>query len=299
MSNIQALAYVVAESTQPSNWRQFGEQTLGMAGADAPEGGVYLKMDERAFRIAVQKGSEDRYHASGWEVGGPEAFAETVAKLEKAGVKVTRGSEALRAARKVQDVVSFSDPAGNRHELVWGFITDFQRFMSPVGVQSFVTGEQGMGHTVLPAAPKFDETYAFFRDVLGFGLSDIFRHKFGPEPNAPVARIYFLHCANSRHHSLALFEAPIPSGCVHIMAEVPSMDEVGRGYDRMQKNKVKLIATLGRHVNDKMVSFYMNTPSNFAIEYGYGGLTVDWNHHTAFETTAVSLWGHDFSVGFR
>jgi 3,4-dihydroxy-9,10-secoandrosta-1,3,5(10)-triene-9,17-dione 4,5-dioxygenase len=299
MSKIKALAYVVAESTQLSNWRAFGEQTLGMASADAPDGGLYLKMDDRAFRIAVQKGAEDRYYASGWEAGGPEAFAEVVAALEKAGVKLTRGSAALCSARKVQDLVTFNDPAGNRHELVWGFVTDFQRFVSPAGVPNFVTGEQGMGHTVLPAAAKFDETYAFFRDVLGFGLSDIFRHKLGPTPDAPVARIYFLHCGNPRHHSLALFEAPSPSGCIHIMVEVPSMDDVGRAYDRMQKNGVKLMATLGRHVNDQMVSFYMNTPSNFALEYGYGGLQVDWSHHVAFETTAVSLWGHDFSVGFR
>jgi 3,4-dihydroxy-9,10-secoandrosta-1,3,5(10)-triene-9,17-dione 4,5-dioxygenase len=299
MSKIKALAYVVAESTQLSNWRAFGEQTLGTASADAPDGGLYLKMDDRAFRIAVQKGAEDRYYASGWEVGGPEAFAEVVAALEKAGVKLARGGEALCAARKVQDLVTFNDPAGNRHEVVWGFVTDFQRFVSPAGVPGFVTGEQGMGHTVLPAAAKFDETYAFFRDVLGFGLSDIFRHKLGPTPDAPVARIYFLHCGNPRHHSLALFEAPSPSGCIHIMVEVPSMDDVGRAYDRMQKNGVKLMATLGRHVNDQMVSFYMNTPSNFALEYGYGGLQVDWSRHVAFETTAVSLWGHDFSVGFR
>jgi len=65
------------------------------------------------------------------------------------------------------------------------------------------------------------------------------------------------------------------------------------------KNNAKLMATLGRHVNDRMISFYMATPSNFPIEYGYGGLVVDWSRHTVFEATSPSLWGHDFSVGFK
>jgi hypothetical protein len=28
------------------------------------------------------------------------------------------------------------------------------------------------------------------------------------------------------------------------------------------------------------------------------GALIDWDRHTVFESTSVSLWGHDFSVGF-
>ena len=57
-----------------------------------------------------------------------------------------------------------------------------------------------------------------------------------------------------------------------------------------------LSATLGQHLNDRMTSFYMKTPSGFDLEYGYGGLLVDWQAHSAFEFTRVSIWGHDFGV---
>ncbi|MFK7729776.1 VOC family protein, partial [Pseudomonas sp. 2024-346-3] len=114
---------------------------------------------------------------------------------------------------------------------------------------------------------------------------------------APPIRIHFLHCKNSRHHSLALAEYPVPSGCVHVMVEVESMTEVGRAYDRSIAHNVPQSATLGQHLNDRMTSFYMKTPSGFDLEYGYGGLLVDWQEHSAFEFTRVSLWGHDFSVG--
>jgi 3,4-dihydroxy-9,10-secoandrosta-1,3,5(10)-triene-9,17-dione 4,5-dioxygenase len=298
VARIDALAYIVAESTDPSRWKTFGEDVVGLMAREAPDGGLYLKMDERNFRIAVVRGGEDRYHASGWEVADEDAFAAVVLALERAGTEVRMGDQQLCRARCAQQVASFRDPSGNRHELVWGYTSDFARFVSPAGVPGFVTGTCGMGHTVLPA-PRFDETWTFFRDVLGFGLADLYRHRYTDDPAEPVKRIHFTHCANPRHHSLALYEAEVPSGCVHMMIEVPTMDEVGRAYDRMRKHDVKLMATLGRHVNDEVVSFYMSTPSNFALEFGYGGRLVDWSRHRVFETTAVSLWGHDFSVGFR
>src|SRR5205807_222696 len=48
---------------------------------------------------------------------------------------------------------------------------------------------------------------------------------------------------------------------------------------------------LGRHPNDRMVSFYVRSPSGFEIEYGWGALEVgeDW---TVTQYDAVSVWGH-------
>jgi 3,4-dihydroxy-9,10-secoandrosta-1,3,5(10)-triene-9,17-dione 4,5-dioxygenase len=298
MIDIRGLAYIVAESTDPARWKHYGENVLGMAAADAPDAGVYLKMDDRPYRILAQRGSADQYLASGWEVADQAAFESAIADFKRAGVETTRATDAERAVRKVQDMVWVRDPSGNRHEVVWGCKSDGARFVSPQGVSGFVTGDLGMGHTVLPA-PNFDATFNFLHDVMGFGLTDILRLRFTPDPSEPEKRIYFLHCNNGRHHSLALFEFPMPNGCVHLMLEVDSFDEVGRAYDRMLKNNAKLMATLGRHVNDRMISFYLATPSNFPIEYGYGGLVVDWNRHTVFEATSPSLWGHDFTVGFK
>jgi 3,4-dihydroxy-9,10-secoandrosta-1,3,5(10)-triene-9,17-dione 4,5-dioxygenase len=296
MTPIQALAYVVAEATDVSKWKTFAEEVLGMATSPAPGGGLYLKMDERNFRIAIVQGGADRYLASGWEVADARTFEETLAAIRKAGAEVTMAPEADKAARCVQGLAVFTDPSGNRHELSFGHHGSRAPFTSPIGVAGFKTGRFGAGHTVLPAL-EFDRTLAFFREVLGFGLSDKFN--FQPGPDAPVMRIYFLHAASGRHHSLALAEMPHPAGCVHLMVEVESMTDVGRAHDRMQKHGVKLMATLGQHENDRMTSFYMLTPGNFAIEYGWGGIEVDPKSWQTTETRQVSIWGHDFSVGFR
>lgn len=298
MIEIRGLGYIVAESTDIAAWRHYGEQVLGMMAHDAPNGGLYLKMDERAARIHVVPGQRDGYLASGWELASEQAYQAAIVSLRQRDVSYQEADSATCALRHVQQLLSVTDPSGNRHELYWGIKSDFSRFASPIGVAGFITGEMGLGHTVLPA-PDFDKTYAFLSDVLGFRLSDIYRMRFTPDPNEPEKRIYFLHCANGRHHSLGIFEMPMPSGCVHAMVEVPSMDEVGRALDRVQQHGVKMSATLGRHCNDRMTSFYMKTPGGFDIEYGHGGLVVDWSTHSVYEATAVSLWGHDFSVGYK
>lgn len=295
MAKIQALAYVVAESTDLAKWKQYAEQTLGAAAVETPSG-LSVKVDERDYRIAVVKGAADRYVASGWEVFNEKDFADTVATLKQAGVAVEPGDPATIQARQVRDLASFSDPAGNRHELVWGYTGGNTPFKSPIGVSGFKTGKFGVGHTVLPALP-FEPTLALFRDVLGFGLSDVFN--FQPGPDAPVIRIYFLHAASGRHHSIALAEMPSPSGCVHMMLEVDSLTDVGQAYDRVQKQGIKMMATLGEHENDRMTSFYVMTPGNFALEYGWGGIEVDPATWQTTQTKQVSIWGHDFSVGFR
>lgn len=96
---------------------------------------------------------------------------------------------------------------------------------------------------------------------------------------------------------MRIAEYPVPSGCVHVMVEVDSMTEVGRAHDRMTARQVPISATLGQHLNDRMTSFYMKTPSGFDLEFGCGGLQVDWERHSPFEFTRVSIWGHDFSAG--
>lgn len=294
MIDIRGLGYIVAQTDQPAQWQSYAHDVLGMMTAPAPGGGLYVKMDERPFRVLVVEGAERRYLASGWELADERAFDAAITVLEQKRAKWEPASAGLCEQRGMQAIAIVTDPAGNRHELGWGHRSDCQPFVSPQGVPRFVTGDMGLGHTVLPA-PNFDETVAFHREVLGFGVSDIFN--FRPDPSGPAVRIHFLHCANARHHSLALAEYAVPSGCVHVMVEVDSMTEVGRAHDRHIAHDVPLSATLGQHLNDRMISFYMKTPSDFDLEYGCGGLQVDWSRHAAFEFTRVSLWGHDFSVG--
>ena len=228
--NIHSLGYIVVNCTEPSRWVDYGTKVLGLMDntANLNQGGdsVFLKMDDRPYRIVVEKSDVDNYSASGWELTGEDAFNEALSTLEKHGVNFERGGDELIAARQVQDIATFSDPDGNKHEIFWGPISDFAQFASPVGIKSFVTGTQGFGHTVMPT-PSFDASADFYKNVMGFGVADLMKVRFTPDPAEPEKRLFFMHC-NERHHSLAIFESPMPAGCVHVMIEADSIDEVGR-----------------------------------------------------------------------
>ncbi len=115
-----------------------------------------------------------------------------------------------------------------------------------------------------------------------------------PPEFGPI-RVRFLGI-NERHHSLAVCPAmhQRDPGLVHVMVEVDTLDAVGQALDRVNAEGIQLSSTLGRHTNDKMVSFYVRTPGDWDIEFGTDGMRVDETYYTAEEITADSYWGHQW-----
>jgi 3,4-dihydroxy-9,10-secoandrosta-1,3,5(10)-triene-9,17-dione 4,5-dioxygenase len=292
---VVALGYVVVESAHTERWQAFGADVLGAQPVSKP-GELRLRLDGRPYRIVVVPGERDRLQAVGWEVRDGATLERIETSLASTGVDFERAGAEEAFRRRVGGLLRLRDPSGNALELYHSPLLANRRFVSPVGVAEFVTGDLGLGHVVLPA-PAYDETAAFYTSLLGFRLTD--RMRIGSDPDGSGGmRLQFYHC-NPRHHSLALMEAPHPAGLVHLMIEVPDLDEVGLALDRCLRAEVPLSATLGRHTNDKMVSFYMKSPSGFDVEYGAEGIRLDLENVSTSEITSVSDWGHDFSIGFR
>ena len=181
-------------------------------------------------------------------------------------------------------------------ELFHGITYESRPVVTPYAAK-FVTADQGMGHIVLPVLDDV-EALRFYTEVLGFRLRDSMSMPgefVGKEPGSKVW-LRFLG-VNPRHHSLAFLPMPNASKCVHIMLEVDELDHVGRALERVRKHGAKLSATLGRHMNDEMISFYVRSPGGFDIEFGTDGLRVEDQKWVARESTAVSYWGHDFGGG--
>ena len=78
------------------------------------------------------------------------------------------------------------------------------------------------------------------------------------------------------------------------MVEFSHLDDVGQGYDIAQLEEGRIAYTLGRHTNDYMTSFYTRTPSEFFIEYGWGGRMIQpdsWEPQEMLD--GPSFWGHE------
>ncbi|VVJ16932.1 Iron-dependent extradiol dioxygenase (EC [Amycolatopsis camponoti] len=297
---IRSLGYLRIEATDMAAWREYGLKVLGMVeGKGVDPESLYLRMDDFPARLVISPGPADRLARTGWEVAHAGELAELRSRLDSASVPYKEGTPEELADRRVVELISFDDPSGNTQEVFHGVALQHRRVVSPYG-HTFVTGEQGLGHVVL--STKDDEaSLRFYRDVLGFRLRDSMRlppQMLGRPADGPPAWLRFFGC-NPRHHSLAFLPMPTPSGIVHLMVEVENTDDVGLCLDRAIRRKVPMSATLGRHVNDLMLSFYMKTPGGFDVEFGCEGRQVDDENWIARESTAVSLWGHDFSVGAR
>lgn len=297
---LRSLGYLRIEATNVEQWREFGLKVLGMVeGKGADPNALYLRMDDFPARLVITPGETDRLAAAGWEVANVEELGEMCGRLEAAGVPYKEGSAAEVADRRVAALIKVDDPSGNTLEIFHGVALEHRRVVSPYG-HRFVTGEQGLGHVVLSTSDD-EAALRFYRDVLGFRLRDSMRlppQLVGRPQDGPPAWLRFFGC-NPRHHSLAFLPMPTPSGIVHLMVEVENADDVGLCLDRARRRKVPMSATLGRHVNDLMLSFYLKTPGGFDVEFGCEGRTVEDERWIARESTAVSLWGHDFSVGAR
>lgn len=297
---IRSLGYMRIEATDVEAWRTYGLKVLGMVEGDGPtEGALYLRMDDFPARLVIVPSDRDHLACSGWECADAAGLQEVRDRLSAAGVVFREGKQEELLDRQVDELIVFQDPTGNVLEAFCGVALQHRRVVSPYG-HRFVTGEQGLGHVVLTTDDD-QASLEFFRDVLGFRLRDSM--KLPPqvvgrgEGDAP-AWLRFFGC-NPRHHSLAFLPIPNDTGIVHLMVEVENTDDVGLCHDRALRRKVPMSATLGRHVNDLMYSFYMKTPGGFDVEFGCEGRQVDDAEWVARESTAVSLWGHDFSIGFR
>ncbi len=297
MTPIQSLGYLRIESADVAAWREFGVRVLGLMEGRGPEpGAVYLRMDEFPARLVILPGEQDRLLASGWEVAGEEELAGVSEALARAGVAVKAGTAAELAARRVGQLLRFEDPSGNTLEVFSGAALEHRPVSSQYG-NRFVTGEMGLGHVVLPVSDE-QSALRFYTEVLGFRLRDSMRmapELFGRPAGGPPLWMRFLGC-NPRHHSLALAPFPAAAGIVHLMIEAASLDDVGRALDRCTRRGAPVSATLGRHANDLMVSFYVRTPGGFDVEYGTDGQRVDDATWVSRETTAISLWGHSFAA---
>jgi extradiol dioxygenase len=228
-------------------------------------------------------GERNRLECLGWEVANAEDFERAVAELRAAGVAVTPGTDEDRTRAQVRDLVSFTDPAGLRHEIFWGQLVEPGSFHPGRAMSGVVTGEQGLGHAVL-VVPDRDEAVRFFRTVLGFSVSD--------EIDMWGNTVVFFH-VNPRHHTLALIGMPGVRGLHPLMLQANELDDVGTAHDICADQGIPLAMTLGRHTNDRMFSFYLRSPSGFEIEYGWGAETVDDpDNWVVTHMRSPSIWGH-------
>lgn len=281
---VRSLGYLRLESNDLGKWKTFGADFLGLMPVEGGDSeSLSFRMDDYPARIVVSPGAQPTMTALGFEVLDERELANLVADVEKAGIKVTAGTEAEAAERKVTGFVKFNDPGGNPVELFYGTTLDHVPVQTPL-VSKFVTGDMGFGHAII-SAEDARSTFDFYVNVLGFIERNTMR--------SPGGTTWFMGC-NPRHHTLGVTPMPGPGRLLHFMVEGAALDDVGRALDRAATYEVPMMHSLGKHTNDHMVSFYVWSPENYAVEFGWNGLKVP-EPVPVYEITDGAFWGHHFT----
>ena len=286
--SIGSLGYLGLKVKEPRAFAEFATQILGLMPGESAGDTRRFRLDELAWRIAVEPGTSDDVAFLGFEVADRTELEAVKARLVEGGADVSTGDPAVFAERGVLGLIACRDPDGLPVEIFYGpTLRTETPFTSPVGVAGFVTGTQGLGHVVI-STKDIAAARHFYQDLLGFRLSDTIRMRMGQQTSFDME---FFHC-NPRHHTLALIPLPLPKRLHHFMLQVPTLDAVGYALERAQAAEAPITATLGRHTNDRMVSFYTRTPAGFEVEFGFGAIEVDDTTWRVTRHDKGSSWGH-------
>jgi 2,3-dihydroxybiphenyl 1,2-dioxygenase len=290
-AEVVQLGYIGLGVANMEVWLDFAQNVLGLqVNGETPEGGLLLRMDRYHYRFELIPSDKEDIQFKGWEVKDRTALESIAAQVRAFGIEVEEGSSQDVVRRMVLGLIKFKDPAGADTEVYYGPRIDHRPFVSPRGIPEFCADQLGLGHIGV-TVQNVDNYVRFYTEALGAKMSDIIRIDAGDATHA----ITFMH-VNPRHHSLAIVDAGEqvpPKHLNHFMIEVPRLDDVGHAFG-LFKQRGLYSGNLGRHTNDKMFSFYAETPSGFMIEYGHGGRLIEDEENWQVELhTMPSIWGHD------
>lgn len=287
---ILGLGYIGLDVPDVGAWAAFAHDIIGLdhglAPSEAgPDGSAYLRIDDWSWRIALHPARAAGIAYVGLEVRGKNELAACLSAIEKAGYPARTGTAAEASARSVTGIGFTTDPGGNPIEIFYGPLVT-NKYRNAHGM-AFLTGALGMGHINLFVS-DYAKSSAFYQDVLGFRLTDYYDLGSGQKVN-------FFH-TNPRHHTIGLMELVPVDRLHHLMLEVCELDMVGLAYDRVLASGHKVTSTLGRHSNDEIVSFYVESPSGAEVEIGWGARTVDASWTPRFRRPG-DIWGHHGLTG--
>jgi 2,3-dihydroxybiphenyl 1,2-dioxygenase len=281
------LGYLVLEVPDPGTLASVFSNIVGLVPGEPTAAGTDTwRNDERANRVFVQAGPANDAIAIGLEAVDAAAFDGIIARLQGIGADLTEGDG---SDRRVQRLVRTATPWGVELEVVLQLAEAPSTLSSALVPGGFLTDGVGFGHVVF-ATRAFEESHAFLTHGLGFTQSDWLETELAPGLELQVR---FYHC-NGRHHTIALARVPfdLPQRLHHVMFELNERDDVGAAFDRAWATDLAIPNGFGRHENDGMFSFYLQTPAGFQVEVGHGArvITDAWDDNRRYDQ--ISLWGH-------
>jgi catechol 2,3-dioxygenase-like lactoylglutathione lyase family enzyme len=275
-ARVSDLHYVALAVPDLEAEREFFSDTWGLVETGEQDGKVYFAAEgsPHPYVIRLRQDAEKKTDLIGFSADSRADVDALFEQVKAAGAKII--SEPAAAEGPAGGYAfRFFDPDGRPIEV----ICDTQQRQH----RSLAKGEAipvGLSHVVLHS-PDIKKLEAFYRDALGFRLSDWIGEF-----------MVFLRC-NPVHHRLAIL--PGPPALNHVAFDVSSVDELMRGLARLTEKGVKLSWGPGRHTAGNNTFTYYLTPNGNAVEYTSDLEEVDeatWEPQVYAPTPAITdQWG--------
>lgn len=202
--------------------------------------------------------------------------AKTRADIDALHAQATAlGASVIEAPRELAAIAgggygfSLTSPEGQRVNISAGVAENSD-------VEQDASRPERLSYVVLNAE-KYDEQIKFYRDVLGFRLSDTTDY------------MDFLRCCED-HHSVAVARAGGAS-LNHMAYELPSVEGLLRGAGRMKQGGYEIGWGVGRHGPGDNVFSYFIEPNGFVTEFTTGMEQVK---NDAYEWHGPEYWATAF-----
>ncbi len=279
MADLRDIRYVRMGCEDLDESVRFATQVLGLELVEREQNAAYLRGDSRDHNICYVTG-RSAGHAAGFEMFSLAELDAAASELENAKVNVRAGTRTECEQRRVDAMVSLTDPTGNVIELVARPAASGKRYFPTrdAGITSF-------SHVGLRTSnPRLDE--AFWTSHLSAKVSDWIGE-------AALLRI------DEVHHKVALFPSTYP-GLQHINFQVESIDDIMRSFYFLQKQNVRIVFGPGRHPTSGARFLYFQGPDDMIYEYSTGVRLITAEDERTYiprqfpmKPTSFCMWGSE------
>jgi catechol-2,3-dioxygenase len=231
---------------------EFYTAVWGLDVAAEADGTVYLAATGSDFHVLeLTAGEATALRKVSFRARSQEDLQRLFARAREAGCEVIR-SPAPSPAPSGGMSFLVREPQGCVMEFVHGDRTKPARVIAD--------RPERLAHVNINSA-DVDQLSAFYRDVLGFRLSD-------------RSKLMAFLCCNSDHHAIVVAEGP-RNGLNHVAFLMPDLESVMRGSGRMIDHGYSIGWGVGRHGPGDNVFAYFVDPTGAVIEYTAEVLQID------------------------
>ena len=237
--NITHLRYVAIATPEFERSKAFFTEAWGLRdGGTAPDGYAFLQtQSDEPFQLALIRGAERKVVRIAFGLPARHDVDAAAGELDRAGVPTLAMPHQLATPGRGYGF-RFLDPDNRCIELSAEVTPGTAGPRGPV--------PQKLAHIVVNT-PDIDRATAFYRDILGFKISDWSEHVMS-----------FLRC-NPEHHSIA-FNAAAHAAYNHTSWTMGSIDDLFRAQGRVRAFGTPLMWGTGRHGPGSQVFNYFIEP---------------------------------------